>query len=184
MRKIAAILIIFTISFFASGFTFTTSNIVKVKAKPTEAIENSENPIMNSYMDLDKLPEEYTPEEAIKNGDVVNLFRRNYNVEKLVEFMAAFKSKRLRLGDMVRVTGYTVEGDAIIKDLIFTEGGVILIRDNTRDKFTNQVNKKRTSYNVVDIRTIKTDERTVFIAITDTGEEIPLATFKEDIIKH
>jgi len=184
MRKIAAILIIFTISFFTSGFSFTTSNIVKVKAKPTESIENNEKHISNSYMDLDKLPEYYYHELAIKNGDVVNFYHKNYNVEKFIEFMAAFESKKLNPGDMIRITFYTVEGDAIISDLISTGDGIKLVRDNTRDKYASQANRKRTTYNVVDIRTIKAEDRTLYRAITDTGKEIPLATFKEDILKH
>ncbi|MEG1798251.1 MAG: DUF4362 domain-containing protein, partial [Clostridium sp.] len=160
------------------------SNIVKVKAKPTEAIENSENPITNSYIDLDKLPEDYSYELAIKNGDVVNFFHKNYNVEKFIEFMAAFESKKLNPGDMIRITFYTVEGDAIISDLIFTEDGIKLVRDNTRDKYASQANRKRTTYNVVDIRTIKAEDRTFYRAITDTGEEIPIFAFKNDYLEH
>jgi len=176
MRKIAAILIIFAISFFPSGFSFTTSKIAK--AKPTESTENN---IANSYMDLDELPEYYNHELAIKNGDVVNFFHKNYNVEKFIEFLTAFESKKLNPGDMIRITFYTVEGDAIISDLISTEE---LVRDNTRDKYASQADRKRTTYNVVDIRTIKAEDRTSYRAITDTGEEIPIFAFKNDYLEH
>ncbi|MEG0773855.1 DUF4362 domain-containing protein [Clostridium sp.] len=177
MRKVVAILIIFTISFLPLGFSFKTSSIVKVK--PTEAIENSEKPISNLYLDLDKLPEDYNHELAIKNGDVVGLHGLGYNVYKLDDFIEGFKNNTLTLGDMVRVTRYTIEGDPVIFDLIISDDGSSLVIDHTRGKFISPADKKRVYYKVKDIFIKRENKRTYYKIITDTGEELPIATFKD-----
>jgi hypothetical protein len=179
MRKFAAILIIVSISWVTSGFSFTTSNIVKVKVKPTEAIEKSENPISNSYIDLDKIPEDYNHELAIKNGDVVDLHGLGYNVYKLDNFIEGFKNNTLTLGDMVRVTRYTIEGDPVIFDIVINDDGASLIIDSTKGKFISPSDKKRVYYKVKDVFVKRENMRTYYMITTETGEELPLATFKD-----
>jgi len=74
----------------------------------------------------------YTSKTAIKNGDVVVANGNQYNVEKLDEFMENVKNN---IKDKVRITRYTIEGDAIITDLDYDGENINYTDDNTRDSF-------------------------------------------------
>lgn len=74
----------------------------------------------------------YTSETAIKNGDVVNIHRKQYNVEKLEQFVENVKNNKK---DKIRITNYTIEGGAIITDLEYDGKNINYKYDNTRDGF-------------------------------------------------
>ena len=74
----------------------------------------------------------YTSKTAIKNGDVVDVHGKQYNVEKLDKFIENVKNNNK---DKVRITTYTIEGGAIITDLDYDGENINYTNDNTRDNF-------------------------------------------------
>lgn len=87
------------------------------------------------YPAPDTLPAKYSSDEAVKNGDVVILHNDVKNVGKLTEFI---QKTALGVPAMLRITQYTVEGDAVITDCIYNENGRGYFEfryDNTRDTF-------------------------------------------------
>jgi len=104
----------------------------------------------NSYEELDKLPKKYFPALAQKNGDVVGSVIIKRNPEKLDKFIENYKDNKMNVGDMVRITIYTDEGDAIINDLIVDSEGIKLINDNTRDGYAG-TGRGRKEYKVIDV---------------------------------
>lgn len=74
----------------------------------------------------------YSSEIAISNGDVVNVQGKQHNVEKLDKFIMNVQNG---IKDKVRITHYTEEGDALIRDLEFDGEEIKYTFDNTRDVF-------------------------------------------------
>lgn len=171
MKKIITMVSILIISISISACSSKTPNTIKFDEKPLPSTTNVEKPITNSYEKLDKIPQIYSSELAQKNGDVVNSKIKDYNIEKLDKYIASYKNKKARVGDIIRITRYTTEGDAMICDLIIDIDGIKLIEDSTRDKFSNMENRKITEYKVIDILTTKKTEGITYTAITDKGEE-------------
>lgn len=82
----------------------------------------------------------YSFETAIKNGDVVYLFDKEYNVKKLEQFMENVKKDKT---DKIRITHYTLEGDAILTDLEYNDEKINYTHDTTRDDFgTKKIDKQ------------------------------------------
>ncbi|BCZ47888.1 hypothetical protein psyc5s11_39550 [Clostridium gelidum] len=169
-KSISTILVLVMLSSISGCFS-KASNTIKSEKKPILSITNVEKIIPNSYTELDKLPQEYSSELAQKNGDVVQVHGRDFNIEKLDNFIENYKNIKKNVADMVRITTYTYEGDAIICDLIIDSEGVKLIEDITRDNFSNAESRKRTVYKVVDICKTDTIEGISYIAKTNKGEE-------------
>lgn len=88
------------------------------------------------YKKIENLPEKYTIEEAIDNGDYVNLHASLYNSDKMMEFIEKVK---LGIPAMLRCVMTTIEGDFVIFDYIFNKdydyGYFTIVCDSTRDKF-------------------------------------------------
>ncbi|HJV78346.1 MAG TPA: DUF4362 domain-containing protein [Paludibacter sp.] len=80
-------------------------------------------------------PNEYPPDKAVQNGDVLNNRAKVFNEEKLVNFIKNVQDGKQ---DKIRVTGYTIESDAIIQDLKYDGKQIERIEDTTRDKFGSQ----------------------------------------------
>jgi len=116
------------------------------------------------YIKLEDLPHPYSSELALENGDVVN----GHNIEKLDMFIDNLKSSR---SDWVRITVYTMEGDAIIHDLHYDNGNLTLFVDTTRDKFGTRA---ITEYELKDVYKEVRDDKVYFFAKYKTGEEIIL----------
>jgi hypothetical protein len=181
MKKIITIVSILIISISISACSSKTSNIIKSEETPLLSTIKVKKSITNTYEELDKLPQEYNSELALKNGDVVNGKIKSYNIEKLYRFIETYKNKKADVADMVRITSYTTEGDSIISDLIIDSEGTKLIEDSTRDKFSNTENRKKTEYKIVDIRKINKIEGIFYMAVTDKGEE-KFLSFQTNII--
>jgi len=82
----------------------------------------------------------YTTETAIKNGDVVVVHGKQYNVKRLEKFMENIKNNK---NDKVRITAYTIEGGAIVTDLEYDGKKINYIYDSTRDTLGEQkIDKK------------------------------------------
>lgn len=82
----------------------------------------------------------YTVETAVKRGDVVNVHGKQYNAEKLEKFIDNVKSGKK---DKIRITTYTIEGDAITTDLEYTGKKIIYVFDNSRDHFGSPIKVKK-----------------------------------------
>ena len=155
------------------------SNTLKSEEKPSPA--NVEKPITNSYVEMDKLPREYNSELARKNGDVVSVEGKTYNLEKLEQFIKTYKDKEVV--NRIRIIVYNRgRNDAIIRDLIIDNEGVKLIEDFSRDSLFFIRDKKfvRTEYKVVDIIKIPISpdgqEGIYYIAKTDKCDIYILTT--------
>lgn len=179
MEKATIISLILIMYFFTSSH-FSKAFIMPIKPheKSVALIMHNENPIENSYENLDKLPQDYNYFLAVENGDVVSVQGIGYNVNKLNNFIEAFKSQSLKVGDILRITKYTIEGDPTIQDLIVDKGSIKLIIDNTRHKFGPIEDRKKTEYQVADIFVENKNNRIYYRVKTNTSEEIPLVTFK------
>ena len=154
------------------------SNTLKSEEKLSPS--NVERPITNSYVEMDKLPRKYNSELARKNGDVVSVGGKTYNIEKLDQFIETYKNKDVV--NMIRITVYnsSVGNGTIIRDLIIDSEGIKLIEDFSRDSLFFIRDKKfvRTEYKVVEI--LKTPrfspegqegpEGIYYIAKTDKGK--------------
>jgi hypothetical protein len=136
----------------------------------SKASENLERNLSSNYENLNKLPQEYSPELAQKNGDVVRVNGIVYNVEKLDKLI---ENTKIINADMIRITTYTDEGDAIIYDLIKSAGGFELTVDNTRDKFSSKQDRKIREYDITDISKQNANGGTTYIAKNDKGIDIP-----------
>lgn len=123
------------------------------------------------FEELDKLPQKYDSELAILNGDVVNSHKGVINVEKLENFIDSCKIGKLEDYNMIRITSYTIEGDAIIHDLISNSDGIKLVEDTTRDNYSGEENRKKTQYKVIEILKENRLEGLFYIAKLDNGEE-------------
>lgn len=84
------------------------------------------------WIDLDDLPKNYPPDTAKANGDIVSVHGKADNVQRLDEFLENIKAQ---VDDRVRITQYTIEGDAIVCDLSWDGQQIRMIFDSTRDKF-------------------------------------------------
>ena len=146
-------------------------SISACSSRTSSTIRPEKKPLVNAYEQLDKLPLKYNSELAQKNGDVVNAKGESYNAEKLEKFIEIYKNRKADVVDMVRITNYTPEGDAIICDLIADSKGIKIIEDTTRDNFSNTDNRKKTEYKVVDIWKVNKSNGIFFMAKTDKGEE-------------
>jgi hypothetical protein len=158
-----------------TGLSFTQwSESWKKKYEKLPAAENLEKPNSSNLEESETLPLYYTWDLALKNGDVVEVGDKFYNLEKLEKFLEAFKDRKTYESDRIRITWYTKEGDACINELIVTNEGVKLITDNTRDKWTSEVRRKRAEHKVVDFYTENIFDGAGYTVVTVTGEKILL----------
>lgn len=111
------------------------------------------------YRNLSELPQDYTLEQAIEDRCVVIKYNKVWNKDKLDSFIenTGINSKD-RKEDKIRIAQTTVEGDLVIKDLEYkikdetyklgnedvNQTTYILTEDNTRDKFSAEVDRKIT----------------------------------------
>jgi len=115
---------------------------------------------------------------AKENGDIVNVHGDISNIENLDDFLESFNSKK---DDMIRLTSYTIEGDAIISDIIISGGNVKLLIDSTRDEFSSTEDRKITDYIVTDILKQTRDNSIEYVAKLINDEEILLIRFEDPL---
>lgn len=90
-----------------------------------------ENKISDTEI-VSSIPKDYSPNDAEKNGDLVNVHGKYRNLEKLDQFMIKMKNAE---NAVLQVTEYTKEGDPIIKRLVYNGKIVNYIYDSSRDDF-------------------------------------------------
>ena len=95
---------------------------------------------------LEEIPQEYSMQQAIKDGCVVISYNAVFNNIRLNSFITNTNAdNENRKSDFIRIVEYTIEGDPIITDLEYKkDDGYILTYDNTRDTFG--ANTKVTTY--------------------------------------
>ena len=116
----------------------------------TEEQLNSIEEIIEKNIDeqkiLEEIPQEYSMQQAIKDGCVVITYNAVFNKNRLDSFITNTNANNEnRQSDFIRIVLYTNEGDPIITDLEYKkDDGYILTYDNTRDTFG--ANTKVTTY--------------------------------------
>lgn len=122
-----------------------------------ENIITVENNNTSKMIELERLPKEYTVEQAIKDRCVyvayvnsgtentniknenVKIESKVYNLEMLENFINNFQNSK---NDMVRIVFVTYEGDICIKDLELKDGNITIRSDCTRDKYASEEDRK------------------------------------------
>jgi len=84
----------------------------------------------------------YRSEEAITNGDVVNLQGKISNLDKFERFVANVESGKK---DKIRITMYTDEGDPIFRNLDYNGEKIQYTYDNSQDAFAGSDKGKQST---------------------------------------
>jgi hypothetical protein len=97
--------------------------------------EATPTPTSSYVIPLDQLPQEYTSEMAIANGDYVDMHGTISNETAMDAFLQKFYDKE---DAFLRKVQFTVEGDPIITDFSFQDLEFTVKTDSTRDQFGPQ----------------------------------------------
>jgi hypothetical protein len=127
------------------------------------------NETMNVPVSTYSFPEIIEPhnrEQAEQSGDVVVLYEGIRNEDKWTTFMKNVKNKQQ---DQVRVTMYTIEGGAIIHELIYDGQAIQSTYDDSRDLYGSK--KGRTTNACKGIGTMKSEQGRVFYMLTECEKE-------------
>lgn len=109
-----------------------------------------------------KVTEPYNSEQAAQNGDVVNIHGKYLNLDKWKQFIENVNTKK---EDKVRITQYTIEGDPIFYELVFSGGTIHYTYDNSMDAFGSDSGRPNTSCNGIGIK--KNEEGHEYYSLTD-----------------
>ena len=135
--------------------------------KQLNSIEETVEKNIDEQKVLEEIPQEYSMQQAIKDGCVVISYNAVFNKSKLDSFITNTNANNEnRQSDFIRIVLYTNEGDPIITDLEYKkDDGYILTYDNTRDTFG--ADTKVTTYDDIpsNIYTIDLVENENFINI-------------------
>jgi hypothetical protein len=74
----------------------------------------------------------YNPEQAVQNGDIVNVHGNLTNSDKWEAFLTNIEA---RTTDQVQITSYTIEGDPIFYNLYYDGQSIQYTYDNTMDNY-------------------------------------------------
>ncbi|OPG95563.1 hypothetical protein B2I21_26215 [Chryseobacterium mucoviscidosis] len=119
--------------------------------------------IMNSFPEI---IEPHNREQAEQSGDVVVLYEGIRNGDKWTTFMKNVEKKRQ---DQVRVTMYTIEGGAIIYELIYDGSAIQSTYDDSRDAYGSE--QGITTNTCKGIGTMKSEQGRVFYVLTGCEKE-------------
>lgn len=92
--------------------------------------------------DFPKVSKPYRLEQAVQNGDVVNIHGNYSNIDKWNNFVKNVDSNQ---PDKVRITQYTIEGDPIFYELVYNGGIIQYTFDNSMDAFGSNSGRPTTS---------------------------------------
>lgn len=153
--------------------------ILSLAACGTKQIDTDNNnevkKLMSEYKPLNELPEDYRSDIAEANGDVVSVHGKGYNIEKLDVFMESLKKNQPAA---IRITQYTIEGDAIISDIIYNGKSILLTEDHSRDKFAGTGNNKIIKYKIKDIYITESDGGKAYEAKLENGQTMQITWIK------
>ncbi|SEK82701.1 DUF4362 domain-containing protein [Paenibacillus sp. OK003] len=119
--------------------------------------------ILNSFPEI---IEPHNPEQAEQSGDVVVLLEGMRNKDKWKTFVKNVKNKQQ---DQVRVTKYTIEGGAIIYELIYDGSAIQSTYDDSRDLYGSK--QGITTNTCQGIGTMKSEQGRVFYVLTGCEKE-------------
>ena len=111
------------------------------QADITEEQLNSIEEIIEKNIDerklLEEIPQEYSMQQAIKDGCIVTVGNTVFNKSRLDSFITNTNANNeKRKTDFIRIVKYTIEGAPVITDLEYRTGeGYKLTTDNTRDGY-------------------------------------------------
>jgi len=81
---------------------------------------------------LPKVEKPYPPDEAIRNGDIVNLHGQYSNLHLWQGFLKNMENKQT---DQIRITQYSIEGAPIFYELLYSGTDIAFTYDNSMDGF-------------------------------------------------
>lgn len=142
-------LVLFSLGFFKDDDT-KANNIYNGIETNYNTLNNNEvgnnvtgNQIDTKNASLEELPQNYTIEQAIKDGCFTVTYYAVYNKENLDDFIEKTSVNNTnREADSIRIAASTVEGDLILYDLIFDGEKYTLKSDYTRDKYMAEDDRK------------------------------------------
>ncbi len=110
--------------------------------------------------------DEYTVDEAVSNGDIVNSLGNYYNFDRINAFIDNVSEG---IADQIRITQYTIEGDAIITDLEFDGDTIKYIEDSRRDSYSSGdiVEDEFISIEKIELQVIDSSDVFVEISVFD-----------------
>lgn len=114
---------------------FVEKTEAKVDTKPSDI--KADKIYLN---DIEKLPKEYSLEQAVKDNCVVSIHGKEiYNKDELDKFIECVNNNREYC---IRCINYTIEGDMIITDVYFEgDNNFRAVLDSTRDKWSAEKDK-------------------------------------------
>lgn len=142
-------LVLFSLGFFLDDDT-KANNIYNGIETNYNTLNNNEvgnnvtgNQIDTKNASLEELPQNYTIEQAIKDGCFTVTYYAVYNKEYLDNFIEKTKyDVQNRVGSTIRIATTTVEGDLILYDLSYDGENYTLKSDYTRDNYMAEENRK------------------------------------------
>lgn len=142
-------LVLFSLGFFKDDDT-KANNIYNGIETNYNTLNNNEvgnnvtgNQIDTKNASLEELPQNYTIEQAIKDGCFTVTYYSVCNKENLDDFIEKTSVNNTnREADSIRIAASTVEGDLILYDLIFDGEKYTLKSDYTRDKYMAEDDRK------------------------------------------
>ncbi len=142
-------LVLFSLGFFKDDDT-KANNIYNGIETNYNTLNNNEvgnnvtgNQIDTKNASLEELPQNYTIEQAIKDGCFTVTYYAVYNKEYLDNFIEKTKhDAQNRVASTIRIATTTVEGDLILYDLSYDGENYTLKSDYTRDKYMAEDDRK------------------------------------------
>ena len=146
---VVVVLVLFSFGIFKDDkdMANNTYNGIEIKynnVSNNEAGNNSStNQIDTKNARLEDLPQNYTIEQAIKDGCFTVTYYAVYNKEFLDNFIENTKyDAQNRVESTIRIATTTVEGDLILYDLSYDGENYTLKSDYTRDNYMAEENRK------------------------------------------
>ena len=146
---VVVVLVLFSFEIFKDDkdMANNTYNGIEIKynnVSNNEAGNNlSTNQIDTKNARLEDLPQNYTIEQAIKDGCFTVTYYAVYNKEYLDNFIENTKyDAQNRVESTIRIATTTVEGDLILYDLSYDGENYTLKSDYTRDNYMAEENRK------------------------------------------
>ncbi|MCR8842342.1 DUF4362 domain-containing protein [Paenibacillus sp. SC116] len=113
-----------------------------------------------------KISRPYNSEQAIQNGDVVNVHGQLSNMDKWHQFLKNIEANK---ADKVRITQYTIEGDPIFYELIYNGESIHYTFDNSMDAYGS--NQGRPSTTCKGMGTKKNEQGNEYYILKDCDNE-------------
>ncbi|WP_052339579.1 DUF4362 domain-containing protein [Gorillibacterium massiliense] len=107
---------------------------------PTSATAVSQSP-SSDVSGFPKAKRPYTVEQAVQNGDVVNVHGQSHNMDIWSRFLQNVEDRK---AEKVRITQYTTEGDPIFYELVYDGDSILYTYDNSLDVFGSDAGRPST----------------------------------------